>query len=835
MLEKTLLLLSLLLVAWQGVTQLGLSGPLEDKTFSVPEGRLRVQYLYQFTFEPPIVSLKLSGEKDGIIEMSPKEGIIYLNGSLDWETRKVHKLQLEGLNANGDRVKGPYSITINVEDINDNPPTFDQPKYYGIVRQSSRPGKPFMQVTASDRDDPTTPHAQLRYSILQHFPNPYQEMLFQIDNITGAISTSLAGFQYLDPLKENNFLLIVSVNDMAGQSINSFVSNVDVNITVMENLWKSPPSVKIRENATEPHPICIPTCRVQWNDPGAKYEIMSKEKPPINLPFVVYPNGSICMTQPLDREEKDLYSFFVAAKDEEGDLLARPVTVEVVVEDINDNPPVCDKVLTKIEVQENEVVGNYIGTLRASDRDQKDTLNSRLKYRIVDQNPKAPHDNMFRIETDTGVIHLFSSALNKQSVSNYSLKVEVTDSAFQTLCNVQINVIDINDQIPIFEKSDYGSLTLPEDLPVGTVILAIQATDADEPFTGSSEIVYSITKGDPNNTFSITTIRKTNRGYVKINNVLDFETAPVYNLEISATNPEPLVAGIQYNSSSVAYLRIYVTDVDEAPVFIKNTFIIDKLENVTVGSLVTEATAIDPEGDQIRYKLRNNNRNWLRIDPLSGSVFTAAPLDRETEHTYVVQIVATEQTKASQSSTAQLILNLKDVNDNPPVLVKDSLFFCHPLQGSETAKIDVSDPDERSFIHAFTYTLMGGNTIQDNWDVAKPDGRHAYISPKHKDLEAKEYNIPIKINDKGRPPMEGTVNLKVNLCACTDQKICFHEVDRSDSWPTVGMAVGILVGVLLIIGVILGFVFLHLKRKKQYEMKASPANAVKPSELKTLT
>lgn len=54
-------------------------------------------------------------------------------------------------------------------------------------------GKPFMYVHATDRDDPTTLHAQLVYNILHHFPNPYSEMLFQIDSVTGAISPSRMG------------------------------------------------------------------------------------------------------------------------------------------------------------------------------------------------------------------------------------------------------------------------------------------------------------------------------------------------------------------------------------------------------------------------------------------------------------------------------------------------------------------------------------------------------------------------------------------------------------------------------------------------------------------
>ncbi|KAH0617566.1 hypothetical protein JD844_015956 [Phrynosoma platyrhinos] len=759
----------------QAIDNVQLDGPLEDKSFSVQEGSIGRMYLYRFTFEPPVVKLRLTGEKDGIIEMRA-DGVLYLNGSLDWETKKVHRLQVEGLDVNGQRVKGPYSIIINVKDINDNPPEFDQKKYYGVVRQNSRAGKPFMYVKASDRDDPTTPNGQLSYKIRQHFPNPFPEMLFQIDNVTGAISTSEAGALHLNPADVSSFLLDVEAHDMAGQSVNAFSCSTAVEVTVLENLWKSPPPVKIKENSTEPHPISI--TQVQWNYPGAKYEISSKERPPMKLPFMIDQNGTIYVTEPLDREEKDSYSFYAFAKDEDGDiLLARPVTVTVTVEDINDNPPVCDKALTIFEVQENEGSGNLIGIVHASDADQKGMVSSRLQYRIVDQNPKIPADKMFLIDSGTGTINLLQNALRKQMVSNYSLKVEVTDpGSLPVPCS------------PKCLCCEYGYITLPENKPVGTVIMEIQATDGDEPFTGSSQILYTIKKGDPNNTFSIRTDPKTNRGYVTINKVLDFETTPAYNLLISATNPEPLVAGIQYNSSSNAYLRVNVTDVDEAPVFFQPTFIVDRYENVSVGTFVTTAMAYDPEG--------------ARISPVILFCALFTPI-----------------AKASQSSTAQLILNVKDVNDNPPKLAKDFLFFCHPLKGNEKAKIEVTDPDEFSYIPKFTYVLLG---------------LHAYISPKNINLEEKSYNIPIQINDNGRPPMQGVVYLQVKVCRCVEER-CFLEIDPPSSLPTVAMAVGILVAVLVVIGVILGIVFLRLKRKKQDQQKATRANAASPSELQNLT
>ncbi|NXO90313.1 CAD17 protein, partial [Certhia brachydactyla] len=438
------------------------SGPLKDMDFSVQEGG-GPRILHQFTLEPPAVSFRASGEKAGIIDIEPRTGILYINGSLDWETKQVHKLQVESLDESGNTVKGPYAVTIYVEDINDNPPEFDQKRYFGVVRQNSRPGKPFMHVHATDRDDPKTPHAQLSYSILHHFPNPYEEMLFQIDNATGAISPSRTGSYYLDPQKQDTFILVVFVKDMAGTTTNAFSSSVDVIIVVMESLWKAPPTIHIKENSTQVHPVNI--TKVRSNEPGVIYDIFEKEKLP-RLPFSISENGDIYVTEPLDREEKDTYTFFVVTKDKGGELVDKPLQIHVIVEDINDNPPVCQKDLTVIEVQENEREGSNIGTVFAMDMDKKDTLNSRLQFHIQSQEPEFPMKNLFYVQQDTGTLHLAGRSLSKRESAKYFLKVLVTDPDFKTICDVEVHVIDINDQIPIFEKSDVSIFNTILDVPI---------------------------------------------------------------------------------------------------------------------------------------------------------------------------------------------------------------------------------------------------------------------------------------------------------------------------------------------------------------------------------
>lgn len=796
------------------------SGPLKPMTFSIFEGQEPSQIIFQFKANPPAVAFELTGETDGIFKIE-KDGLLYHTRVLDRETRAVHHLQLAALDSQGAIVDGPVPIIIEVKDINDNRPTFLQTRYEGSVRQNSRPGKPFMYVNATDLDDPATPNGQLFYQIVIQLPKINNVMYFQIDNKTGAISLTPEGSQVLDPIKNPYYNLVVSVKDMGGQNENSFSDTTSVDITVRENIWKAPEPVEIRENLTDPHPIKI--TQVQWNDPGAHYSLINKEKLP-QFPFSIDQEGNIYVTQPLDREEKDSHVFFATAKDENGKPLAYPLEIRVKVIDINDNPPTCLSPVTVFEVQENELLGSSIGIFAAHDMDEANSINSILKYKFVDQTPKVPSDELFLIDEYEGKVQLGKRSLKKQDSPQYNLTVEVSDIGFKTLCSLQVNVIDINDQIPIFERSDYGSKTLSEDTAIGSTILIIQATDADEPFTGSSKILYKIVQGDTEGRLEVVTDPMTNTGYVKIKKPLDFETEPVTSIVFKAENPEPLVNGIEYNASSFASFELTVTDVNEVPVFPQRIFQANVSEDTAIGTKVGTVTARDPEGLTVSYSLKDNKRGWLKIDSVTGDIFSTAPLDRETESVYRVQVVATEVGGSSLSSTAYFHLVLMDVNDNPPRLAKDytGLFFCHPLSAPGSLIFEATDDDQQSVRRPkFTFAL-GRESLQSDWEVSKINGTHARLSTKHTRFEEQVYDIPILINDGGQPPMEGIVSLSVTFCQCVDGS-CFRPAGNQVGIPTVGMAVGILLTTFLVIGIILAVVFIRM-RKDKVEDPQSPEN-----------
>ncbi|XP_055968507.1 cadherin-17 [Sorex fumeus] len=801
------------------------SGPLEPMTFTVYEGQESSQVIFQFKAGPSAVDFRVTGDTDGIFQIQP-DGLLYSNKTLDRETRPLHVLQVSALNAQGVTVEGPVTITIEVKDINDNKPQFVPKKYEVSVRQNSRPGKPFLYVNATDLDDPATPNGQLSYKIMLQLPKFNDIMYFQIDSKTGGISLTPEGSKDLDPTKNSFYQLVVIVKDMGDQEENSFSDDADVDITVLGNIWKAPEPVTIIENSTDPHPMKI--TQVRWNDPGAVYSLVEKEKLP-RLPFSIDQNGDIYVTEPLDREEKDSYVFYAVAKDDQGLHLARPLEVKVKVEDINDNPPSCPPTITVFEVQENEKIGSSIGKFTAQDMDEANSINSVLKYKIVDQTPKHPREDLFLIQDYSGVLQLARQSLKKQDSPQYNLTISVSDKDFTTICHVQVNVIDINDQIPIFEKADYGNLTLPEDTPIGTTILTIQATDSDEPLTGSWRIVYRIIAGDDEGQLDVETDLLTNAGSVIVKKPLDFETTPVHDIVFKAENPEPLVSGVDYNDSSFATFQLFVTNVNEAPQFSQHVFQASVSEDVPIGTQVGNVTAQDPEGLNISYSLRNNKDGWLRIDPFTGDIFTAAKLDREDQDPYRVQVVATETGGSTLSTAVEFHLNIQDVNDNGPRLVKDynGLFLCHPLTAPGSVVFQATDDDVQPYRGSqFTFSL-GSDSLKNSWEVTKINGTYASVSTKHTNFEEEVYNISIRIIDNGKPPMESTVYLPITFCKC-EAGSCYRPAGQQPGMPTVGMAVGILLVTFLVIGIILAVVFIRIKKDKNQENENTDASEIKP-------
>ncbi|XP_034730426.1 cadherin-17 [Etheostoma cragini] len=814
-------------------------GLFENTALNVPEGTPVPYPIYQFQVTHPGVSdFRLSGEGKEDIRIS-RDGWLYLEKPLDWSRDDHYIIMVEAL-AGDEVVDGPVYVTINVLDINNNAPYFNQSTYTAVVRENNGAGNPFTRVFALDQDDPQTPNAHLSYSLVSQIPNNHHILLFQIDPNTGEISTTEAGermikarqgIQYgkgedqsidalktkfndycpvqnipyeenpfftcveraeirrrnVDPLEDPDYTLSVRVQDLQGASETSLSGNAVVHIVVQQNLWVNPGPITVKEQLKETYPLVI--AKVQSNEPNAIYKLVQKERE-IKFPFQITEDGEIHLTDELDREDKDMYILVVFAVDSNDEQLEPPMEIQVLVEDVNDNAPVCANKESVFEVQEDEPVGSLVGQLLAHDDDQAGTLNAQLTFAIVSQNPPTT-SNSFSIDAASGRIQTLR-LLQRKDQQVYNLSIRVSDPVFSTECKIVVKIIDVNNERPQFEKNDYGSHTLAEDTPVGHTVLTIRATDADDPDSGSSFIAFNITAGDNDNIFVVETDGK-GVGHLVIAKPLDFESSPTYKLQIDARNPEPLMKDLEYGSESTAFVAVSLTDIDEAPEFSLNILDVTVPENTTKGSVLLTVEAKDPEGKEISFKMDGDTRGWLEIDAATGEIKTKDKLDRETLETFEVTVTAFEKENPEKSSERVVYVRLLDVNDNFPKLMETQAFIC--VKKPEPIIIKAQDTDSAPFSQPFTFSFVFAHGKKSpNWDLKSIDGTTAKLILKKQPTEDKTFTLPINIRDNAG--MGITQSFEVRVCNCTELGHCYFAPDERAFRLGMGPTIGILAGTL---------------------------------------
>ncbi|XP_077577144.1 LOW QUALITY PROTEIN: cadherin-17 [Stigmatopora nigra] len=844
-----LCLLALLLHSAAGSGLDGKKVPFENLQLDVQEGTPVPHVLCQFQVnQPGVNAFRLNGEGSDVLKISA-DGWLYLDQTLDWSVNDNYIIAVEAL-VDNEVKEGPIFVTINVLDVNNHAPNFNQSYYTVLVRENAPAGVPFTRVFASDQDNPATPNAQLVYSLVSQIPNKQNTLLFQVDPNTGEISTTEQGEQLLDarqkilfargedrsvdalkekfnnycpsptipyeqnpfftcvekaemrrtnldPLEDPDYTLIVKVYDMGGESDTALSGNTRVHIAVQPNLWVNPGPITIQEHLEGSYPRVI--AEVQSNEPSAIYRLVQKERE-LRFPFQINADGEILLTEELDREEKDKYILVVMAEDAYQNQVDAPMEIQIVVEDVNDNAPICENEESVFELQEDEPASSLVGQLLAHDADEEETLNSLLTYTIMSQTPSTSPD-AFTVDS-TGRIQALRS-LQRRDHQAYTLDVRVSDPVHSVVCKVVVKIIDVNNELPVFEKNDYGSYTLSEDADVGHTVLSISASDDDDPDSGSSFIEFHISAGNDDGVFNVET-DGSGIGHVVIAKPLDFETSTSYKLKIDARNPEPLMTGLDYGAESTAFASVTVTDVDEVPEFSMDVLDVAVPENLTKGSVLVHVQAKDPEGKEIRFTMEGDTKGWLKrrrhgaLDAATGQITTKEKLDRETLETLELTVTAYEKDNPEKFAERVVSVRLLDVNDNIPKLKETYAFMC--LKKVEPVIIRAQDADSPPFSQPFTFTLAYGKKSH-NWELKTIDGTTAKLILKKTPTEERTFTLPINIKDNAG--MGVTQSIEVQVCTCTELGYCYVAPAEQGYKFGMGATIGIIVGVLVFCGLIL--------------------------------
>uniref|UniRef100_A0A8C1Z0A9 Cadherin 7b n=1 Tax=Cyprinus carpio TaxID=7962 RepID=A0A8C1Z0A9_CYPCA len=361
----------------------------------------------------------------------------------------------------------------------------------------------------------------------------------------------------------------------------------------------------------------------------------------------------------------------------------------------------------------------YVGKLH-SDVDKGD---GNVRYVLTGSGASS----IFTIDEKTGDIHA-TKRLDREEQGYYTLHAQAVDSKTNAPVEDEsefiVKVQDINDNEPKFLDGPYTA-GVPEMSPLGTMVVQVTATDADDPTYGNSaRVVYSIIHGQPY--FSVEP--KTGIIRTALPN-MDRETRNQYVLIIQAKDMVGQMGGLSGTTS----VTVTLTDVnDNPPRFSRKSYQYSVLESVPVPSVVAKLKATDADIDsnaEMDYHIIDGDaRGVFNIttdeDTQEGVIFLQRPLDYETKSSFSLKIEATNRNIDPQfltfgpfSDTAAVKVIVEDVNE-PPVfypLIRKMMVSEAARVGTVIGTVSASDPDSSS--SAIRYSIDRNTDLERFFNV----------------------------------------------------------------------------------------------------------------------
>uniref|UniRef100_A0A668AYA3 Protocadherin-15 n=1 Tax=Myripristis murdjan TaxID=586833 RepID=A0A668AYA3_9TELE len=602
---------------------------------------------------------------------------------LDRETQDSYTFMVVA--SDGVQQSLPVTVTVTVLDANDNTPIFSNVSYNVNLYTNMMPGEPVLQLSAVDND--AGPNGQVTYRILAG-----DQGHFLINNNTGIITVATG----VNLTVGRSYALTVEAMDN-GHEPHRRSSITTVYIEVLPPNNQSPPRFPRQQYSLE----ISEAMRT-----GAT--LLNLQVHTHSLSLYRFSVGSLTRTghlildKPLDRETLDHYTLVVTASDghAEGTSTA---TVNIVVTDVNDNDPLFDSSLpvnlTVIEEQDHA----YVGRVKATDPDLGSS--GQVHYRLIN------HQNLFSINASGAIRTLVP--LDREVTGHYDLIVEAWDGAVdprRSRLTLPVTVLDVDDNSPVFTQQSY-IVSLPENNPKDTVILQLQAMDADL----DSNLTYQIRAEGPDQEISQLFHVDPVTGELTAVKVFDYETLndlePSYTFTVEALDTGGTMP------PGLASVTVKIMDMNDfAPVFSQSVYRGMVAPNAVKGTKVTTVMASDsdPAGTPaglVRYKVNQEaypySASIFDVDEETGHVITRVNLNEEPNLKFNLVVVAYDDGEPVKENTTLVEITVLQPSVIP-VFTQEEYRFS-PVSEAAPVGTPVGVIEASAVNQTIIYSIIEGN------------------------------------------------------------------------------------------------------------------------------
>uniref|UniRef100_A0A8C6TV89 Protocadherin gamma-C3 n=1 Tax=Neogobius melanostomus TaxID=47308 RepID=A0A8C6TV89_9GOBI len=379
--------------------------------------------------------------------------------------------------------------------------------------------------------------------------------------------------------------------------------------------------------------------------------------------------------------------------------------VEVEILDVNDNSPSFPWSEFNLDITESAAPGSCFPLESAQDQDVG--TNSLRSYQL-----SANAHFILNIQTRNDGSKFAELVLDTPLDREQQKKHEMVLTAFDGgspersgTALITVTVLDANDNVPVFDRSVYRA-SLVENAPRGTLVLKLNATDLDEGSNG--EVTYAFSGHAPLKVRELFSVDPYT-GEIRVKGVVDYEKSSVYELYVQAKDRGPSAVAVH------SKVLVDILDVnDNAPEVILTSVSTPVQEDAPPGTVIAVISVMDRDSEEngnvdcqipnnVPFQLHSSFKNYYTL-------VTSEFLDREAVSEYNITITARDLGSPSLSTRKTILVQVSDINDNPPRFSQPSYTVYvteNNAPGASICSVTAFDPDSNQNAY-LSYSILEG-------------------------------------------------------------------------------------------------------------------------------